>query len=155
MLGSKIPPLLLRLLSPSPLVTLLCELLFISDELVGMEILTHLRFTMDLKTRCEWAQRWTRDIRTHARGLQLVITTLLESQTYTCTESSNGKLEKDYFLFHFFPGTNIFSCLWILAPPLTVSIPSWHLMCPFSLACFDSVWTWVKTFHLSLLQKPP
>lgn len=43
-----------------------------------MEILTHLRFTMNLKVRCEQAQQWIRSIRTYAYHLWLVITTLLE-----------------------------------------------------------------------------
>lgn len=111
-----------------------------------MEILTHLRFTMNLKVRCEQAQQWNRSIRTHAYRLWLVITTLLE----IILESSSGKLEKDYFLCLFLLRTNIFGCSRILSPGSrpTVSSPfdiwwvhsPWHALILFKSEWKPSIW---------------
>lgn len=89
---------------------------FLQYELVGMEILTYLRFTIDLEIRCKLSS--DSETSGHIWKFTLAVATaLLENQNSTCMESSNGNWEKDVFLFNFFLGINICSCSWMHLSP--------------------------------------
>ena len=152
MLHSKVLPSLLCLLSPT-LVTLLYKLFLISYEVVGMEILTHLRFTMNLKVRHEQAQQWIRNIRTHARGLQLVITTLLEI-ILVWNQAMASWRKTAFYVFSFLGQTSsAVHGFCLQAPAPTVSSPfdiwcvhsPWHVLILFKSEWKPSIWAYFKS----------
>ena len=118
-----------------------------------MEILTHLRFTMNLKVRCEQARQWIRNIRTHARGLRLVITTLLEIILVWNQAMASWRKTAFYVCSFLGQTSSAVHGFCLQAPAPTVSSPfdiwcvhsPWHVLILFKSEWKPSIWAYFKS----------
>lgn len=117
-----------------------------------METLVHLRFTMNLKVRCEQVQQWITNIRTHAWGLRLVTTTLLEI-ILVWNQAMASWRKTTFYVFSFLEQiSSAVHGFCLQAPAPTVSSPfdiwcvhsPWHVLILFKSEWKPSIWAYFK-----------